>query len=300
LPLGLLIFLLYQMWSPGKAVAIAFFLTTAMAIIYAVFARLGMSFFQRGHKFTVSGYADGVVKGALAGAEMAVAIVAISVVAQVAISTQLGPKIGHALMGLAGGSEPVALLMIMAACILLGMGMPTVAAYTVVAIVMVPTLTMNLGADKFSAHFFVFYYAVFAAITPPVATAAIVSSKIAGCSFWSAGLHGFKLALPLFFMPFAWMIEPQILDFPHIGPNGLFMLLVVLLSGLAIAITIYRYFLLKLNSWEWGLAFVSVIMLMGYLVLQGDSWLVTASLILVGVVTISQYWRWRQIEKIRL
>jgi len=141
---------------------------------------------------------------------------------------------------------------------------------------------------------FTFYFAVFACLTPPVATAAIVGSRIAGCSFWSAALHGVRLAAPLFLLPFAWICEPQLLSFPHIGFGGAEIMLVVLSGALAIGMASYRYLLVRLNRWEWFLTFTAVGTLVVRIIFLHHPLLFPASIAILGAVVISQYTRWRK------
>jgi TRAP transporter 4TM/12TM fusion protein len=93
--------------------------------------------------------------------------------------TGIGQRFSSMILGIAGTSELMALFFAMVISIILGMGMPTTAAYAVAASVVAPGL-IKLGISPLIAHFFVFYYAVISAITPPVALAAYAGAAIAG------------------------------------------------------------------------------------------------------------------------
>ncbi|MFN3724550.1 MAG: TRAP transporter permease, partial [Paracoccaceae bacterium] len=92
--------------------------------------------------------------------------------------TGLGTRFSSLLLGLAENNQMLALFFAMIVSIVLGMGMPTTAAYAVAASVIAPGL-ISMGIDTLTAHFFIFYYAVMSAITPPVALAAYAGAAIA-------------------------------------------------------------------------------------------------------------------------
>jgi hypothetical protein len=92
--------------------------------------------------------------------------------------TGIGTRFSSLLLGLAGQSQIVALFFAMIVAIILGMGMPTTAAYAVAASVIAPGL-IQMGIQPLLAHFFIFYFAVMSAITPPVALAAYAGAAIA-------------------------------------------------------------------------------------------------------------------------
>src|SRR6056297_3092955 len=96
------------------------------------------------------------------------------------------------LLDLAGVSQLLALFFAMCIAILLGMGMPTTAAYAVAASVVAPGL-VQLGIPQLTAHFFVFYFAVVSAITPPVALASYAAAGISGANPMETSVASFKI-----------------------------------------------------------------------------------------------------------
>ena len=98
----------------------------------------------------------------------------------------------------------------MLVAIILGMGMPTTAAYAVAAAVIAPGL-IRMGIPPLTAHFFIFYYAVISAITPPVALAAYAASGIAGANAFRAGNTAFRLSMGKVMVPFVFVFSPSIL-----------------------------------------------------------------------------------------
>ena len=110
-------------------------------------------------------------------------------------------KLALFVSGISGGYLLPTLVLTMLLSILLSSSMPTVIAYIVVAFVSAPILK-DLGLSQQVAHFFVFYFAILAAVTPPIAGAAMVGSQIAGASYMKVSWESFKLVGPFFILPY--------------------------------------------------------------------------------------------------
>jgi TRAP transporter 4TM/12TM fusion protein len=110
-------------------------------------------------------------------------------------------KLALFVSGISGGYLLPTLVLTMLLSILLSSSMPTVIAYIVVAFVSAPILK-DLGLSQQVAHFFVFYFAILAAVTPPIAGAAMVGSQIAGSSYMKVSWESFKLVGPFFILPY--------------------------------------------------------------------------------------------------
>ncbi|HAD27096.1 MAG TPA: C4-dicarboxylate ABC transporter [Rhodobacteraceae bacterium] len=112
-----------------------------------------------------------------------------------------------------GGStifQLVALTITMLLAVLLGMGMPAVPAYINVALLMGPML-IGLGIANFTAHMFIFYFAVASAITPPVALAAFAASTITKAEPMATGLSAVRSGIVMFAIPFVFAFYPELL-----------------------------------------------------------------------------------------
>ncbi len=108
------------------------------------------------------------------------------------------------------GIQLVALMVTMLIAIILGMGMPAVPAYVNVALLMGPVLA-GLGVSLFTAHMFIFYFAVASAITPPVAVAAFAAASITKAEAMSTGVSAVKSGFVIFLIPFVFALYPEIL-----------------------------------------------------------------------------------------
>lgn len=124
--------------------------------------------------------------------------------------TGVGARFSSLLLGLAEASQLLALFFAMCIAILLGMGMPTTAAYAVAASVVAPGL-VQLGIPALTAHFFVFYFAVVSAITPPVALASYAAAGISGSNPMETSVASFKIGISAFVVPFMFFYNSAIL-----------------------------------------------------------------------------------------
>ena len=97
-----------------------------------------------------------------------------------------------------------------AVCLVIGMGMPTTAAYVLVAAVLAPALT-KVGIEPIVAHMFVFYYATISVITPPVCVAVFVAAGIAQTRWTAVACEAIKLGAVTYVIPFMFIAYPGML-----------------------------------------------------------------------------------------
>ena len=124
--------------------------------------------------------------------------------------TGIGGRFSNMVMAIAGESRFLALVFAMLIALVLGMGMPTTAAYAVAASVIAPGLA-QLGIPPLTAHLFIFYYAVISAITPPVALASFAAAGMANADPWKTSFIALKLGLATFIVPFMFVYGPELL-----------------------------------------------------------------------------------------
>lgn len=155
-----------------------------------------------------------ILKALQLAGTMAIQIIAVCACAGLIVGvislTGVGARFSSLLLGLAGVSQLLALVFAMLISILLGMGMPTTAAYAVAASVVAPGL-INIGIQPLVAHFFVFYFAVVSAITPPVALASYAAAGISGDNPMGTSVASFKIGLAAFIVPFMFFYSPAML-----------------------------------------------------------------------------------------
>nr|WP_261396075.1 TRAP transporter fused permease subunit [Halomonas sp. DP8Y7-1] len=148
------------------------------------------------------------------GARMSVPLIAVCACAGIIVGvislTGVGARFASMLLGIADTSHFLALFFAMCISILLGMGMPTTAAYAVAASVVAPGL-QQIGISPLVSHFFVFYYAVLSAITPPVALAGYAAAAISNTNALKTAATSFKFGLAAFIVPFMFFYSPALL-----------------------------------------------------------------------------------------
>lgn len=124
--------------------------------------------------------------------------------------TGIGGRFSELILGIAGASQLVAMLFAAVVALVLGMGMPTTAAYAIAAAVIAPGLT-KIGVPVLVAHMFVFYFAVVSSITPPVALASFAAAGMAQADPWKTSWIALKMGLATFLVPFMFFFSPVLL-----------------------------------------------------------------------------------------
>lgn len=154
----------------------------------------------------------GFRRGALVAAPVAIILASINGVVDILITTGVPSLVTLALMNISSGILIIAGIISMIICIILGLGMPTTAAYTIVALLVAPTLVSNFQMPDLAAHLFVFYAAILAGLTPPIATAVAAASGVANSGFWESSKEAIKISAPLFILPFGFLYHPYVVD----------------------------------------------------------------------------------------
>lgn len=139
----------------------------------------------------------------LAGAQILVAMIGM---------TGIGVTLAGLIVTVGGESLPVVAFVVGSVCLILGMGVPTTAAYVLVAAVLAPALT-TIGVEPLIAHLFVFYFATLSVITPPVCVAVFVASGIAQTNWLPAAVEAVRLAAAIYVIPFLLLIYPSLAGF---------------------------------------------------------------------------------------
>ncbi len=155
-----------------------------------------------------------IIEGLESGALTALPVVAIlslgGVVLGMITLTGLGLMMSGLLIKMSGGNLLILLFLTMIASIILGMGVPPVAAYIVLAILVVPAL-IKLGVYPLAAHLFVFYFATIAGITPPMAPDAFVAAGIAEAPMMRTAFTACRLAMVIFIIPYMFVYNNALL-----------------------------------------------------------------------------------------
>lgn len=124
--------------------------------------------------------------------------------------TGIGGRFSELILSVAGASQFAAMFFAALVALVLGMGMPTTAAYAIAAAVIAPGLT-KIGIPALVAHMFIFYFAVISAITPPVALASFAAAGMCNADPWKTSWIALKMGLATFIIPFMFFFAPVLL-----------------------------------------------------------------------------------------
>ncbi len=158
----------------------------------------------------------GMAEGAKNALGLIAAVACAGIVVGVLSITGTGLRFADAVLFIAGDFLPLALILSMVASMILGMGLPTTAAYLIGAAVVAPAL-IGLGVDPLAAHLFILYYASLSAITPPVGIAAYAAAGIANANPLSVAFNSVKLGMVAYIIPFMFVYHPSILGDGSLG-----------------------------------------------------------------------------------
>jgi len=200
--------------------------TPMYACIYSIGSVILLANLKRMTRMGLFKILRAMEEGAKGTLSVAVACACAGIVIGVINLTGLGLKFTSFVLFLAGNSLAAALLFTMVAGIILGMGLPTTAAYIVMAALLVPAL-VKLGIPMIAAHMFAFYYAIISCITPPVALAVYAGAGLAGSGMWKTGWAAVRIGAPGFIIPFMFAYAPSLL---FIGPTTTVLLSMVTAS----------------------------------------------------------------------
>lgn len=214
IPFFTLIAMMINSYSPFKA---SFYSIVILLLAHIVWTRrLSIDIVKKS--------VTAITMGARSVVPIAVACAAAGIIAGVLGITGFGSKISGLIFTASGGITFVALVFTMLTAIVLGMGLPTTAAYLILATVVAPALA-KLDVSLLTAHMFVFYYGCVSTITPPVALASYVAAGIAKAEINKVGWTAFFYGLTCYLLPFIFFYGPPLLMQGSV--------LVVLLAGLS-------------------------------------------------------------------
>jgi TRAP transporter 4TM/12TM fusion protein len=249
--------------------------------IYAIITSILCSFLhkEKRYRFTPNRLLSLLRESGLSVLTIAAATASAGVVIGCITITGLGVKLAIIITHLAGNSLMVALILVWLVAVLLGVGLPTSAAYITTAALLVSTLN-QLGLDKLVAHMFCFYAAIISNLTPPVCIASYTAAGISGGDSWKTALQGFWLGLPgPFLVPFMFAMRPGLLLVSGGADSIVVDLISCLAACLMLSVATRGYLLGKVPAWQRALALAA-----GVLFITDASMTNLIAIILVAVV----------------
>jgi TRAP transporter 4TM/12TM fusion protein len=182
------------------------FRSALLGIIAAVVA----SWLSREHRMGPRAVVEALDLAARDCVQLVAVLAAAGIIVGIIALTGIGGRFSQLVLAIAGQSQWLAMLFTMVIVIILGMGMPTTAAYAIAAAVVAPGL-VRMGVQPLVAHMFIFYFAVLSAITPPVAVASFAAASLARADPWETSWIAVKLGLATFIVPFMFFVSPALL-----------------------------------------------------------------------------------------
>jgi len=221
-PLVLLVYLIFE----GRSLMLSSTLSIA--------AIIPLSFLRTSTRMNWRKILAALDNGARQAISAAIPCAIAGIIVGIIVFTGLGLRLSSFIVSISGGNLLLAMALVMCGCIVLGMGMPTTAAYIISAAVMAPAL-IELKMIPIAAHMFCFYFACLSMVTPPVALAAFAAAGLAESSTWKTGWTAFLLALGGFVIPFAFARNPSLLLQIASVPDFLWVLTTVIIGIYALS-----------------------------------------------------------------
>jgi len=206
-PLGVLIVLLVQGFSLPFVVFWSIVSLVVLSLVFSVRKETRLNFDEVVKTLT---------KSARTACDVTIINALIGVVATCIETSGMGIKLPLLVGEISGGILIIALFITMISSILVGMGVPTPAAYMLVAIGAAPAL-VKMGVPLLQAHLFPFIFAVFSHLTPPIAIGALVASQLAEAEYWPTSWEALKAASTAFLLPYLIVFAPVIVLAPDAG-----------------------------------------------------------------------------------
>lgn len=211
--------------------------------IYAILCLLGIgaiNTLRKDKRLPVKEIRESLIAAAKTTVPVAIACACAGIVIGVVSMTGIGVKFTTIVFRVSGGNMLGMLLMIMVACIVMGMGLPSTAAYIIAASIGAPAL-IQAGIPLLAAHLFVFYFAIMSFITPPVAMSAYAAAGIAKCGSGKTGVMAFMLGLAGFIIPFFYAYRPSLLLVDAGAAEATWSVLVASLATVNMAVVVIGY-----------------------------------------------------------
>ena len=271
LPVIVLIFMLVQGFTASLAAASAILATLVAAQI------------RRTTRMSLKDLIEALINGAKSMVVIIAATAGAGIIVANLEITGSGQRLGTLFMSLSGGYQLPALFFAMVFAIILGMGMPTSAAYIIEVATVIPVL-LQFGFEPYVVHMFCFYFACLSLITPPVAITAYAAASLAESNLWKTGWTAFRLGLAGYIVPFAFVYGPALLMANSTILDILITSLTALVGVSCLAIGCSGYLLLTLKWYE-----RAIMILASFLLIAPSITTILPGLLLMFLVGGKQY-----------
>jgi TRAP transporter 4TM/12TM fusion protein len=223
-------------------------MSVARTGLLSILAIMIVSFFRKDTRMTPRKIMEALYDAAKGSIGIGAIIATAGLIIGTVGMTGLGMRFSSVVLGLARDNVFLVALFTALICIVLGMGLPTTAAYIVAVSVASATL-MRVGIPPLASHLFVFYFACLSTITPPVCASAFTAASMAGASMMKTGWYAVMMGITGFIIPFIFINSPELLM--EGAPQDIILAIITANIGLAaIAMGIEGRFFIKGIKWN--------------------------------------------------
>jgi len=230
--------------------------TISYAALVGIILVLAVAPFKKTTRMSIKQIASAFVHGGIKTVSFGVSCACVGLIIGVTTLTGVGNVLGNFILHLSQGQLFISLFLIMIMSIIMGMGLPTVAVYIVLATVAAPVL-VKMGVPTLAAHMFCFYFGILACVTPPVAVPSYAAAAIAGSNPSKTGWAAFKMAIPAFLVPYVFVYAPCMLFTEIDILKTVFCIITATLGVYLVSAGLEGYLLRPLCRWKSILAFAA-------------------------------------------
>jgi TRAP transporter 4TM/12TM fusion protein len=184
--------------------------TESRAAFWAIVSVVLASYLRKSTRMGLKKILRALERGALGFLPIAGVVVACNILVGMITLTGLGLQISSILIELSGNSLFWLLFLTMFASLILGLGLPIIVSYLVLAVLVAPALT-QMGVEPLAAHLFIFFFALVSDLTPPVAPGAFVAAGIAGADMMKTAWMACRLGLVVYILPYMFVYNNALL-----------------------------------------------------------------------------------------
>jgi TRAP transporter 4TM/12TM fusion protein len=290
-PFALIVYLLITGFSPMYAASWAILACMGLSL-----GRLLLHFFSKESPLTVAGLLEwckkmgqGLVIGAILASQVAAICALLGTMINAVALTGMDIKLCSVVNLWSGGNLILALVMTALISMILGCGLPSVAAYLIVAITICPILT-SMGVGLIEAHFFVFWCSIMGWMTPPVAPAPLIAAALAGAGFLRTSWQAIIFAAPGWFIPFMLVLSPSVMGLFRQGAIEAISSIGLAAAGLcSLTILTHRWYILRLSWIQIILAALVTVGMLGYFFTNHSLSMATMGLASLSILTVWQF-----------
>ena len=252
------------------------------AAFFSILVTIAVSYFRSETRLTPKRILEAMITGAKNSLAIGGAVGTIGIIVGVINLTDLGSRFPDLVLSVAGDNRAIAVLLLAAASLILGMGIPVTAAYLITSQLAVPILTSpEMGVSIIASHLIIFWLSQDSNITPPVALGAYAGAAIARADPWKTGWACFKFAKLLYIMPL-------LFAYTHILFTGTIiqntMSVVTALVGTIIFSTVTIGFFMRKTRWYESI----LLAIAAFLAYTNTPWPFIVAITLVGAVFVIQ------------